>query len=114
MKKALLLSTAVLLLCSCGGKKQLYSWGDYEKTSYNYLKNADEESTEKLVADFQEIINKQKGTRNMVPPGICADYGYLLIQQGKVNEGKEMLKKEIALYPESKVFIDRIIKMTEK
>jgi len=50
----------------------------------------------------------------MVQPGICAEYGYLLIKQGKREEGLQLLKKEIELYPESKVFITRIIKQFEK
>ena len=59
------------------------------------------------------IIKKQNGTRGMIPPGLYADYGYVLIQSNKIEEGKLMLQKEVELYPESKVFIDRILKMLE-
>ena len=44
------------------------------------------------------------------PPGIYADYGWLLIQNNKVDEGVEMLYAEIELYPESEVFITRMLK----
>jgi hypothetical protein len=38
----------------------------------------------------------------------------LLIQQNKKSEGKVMLLKEVELYPESKVFVDRILKLIEE
>ena len=38
----------------------------------------------------------------------------LLLQVGKKEQGKDMLLKEIALYPESQLFIERILKMIEK
>ncbi|MEA3448544.1 MAG: DUF4810 domain-containing protein [Bacteroidota bacterium] len=104
----------VVVFTSCTSEKPLYTWGNYEKTSYNYLKKSDETSTQELIETYQEILETQKGTRKTVPPGICADYGYLLLQEGKTKEGKKMLMKEIALYPESKVFIDRILKMIEE
>jgi hypothetical protein len=100
-------------LTSCT-PKTLYSFGNYDDTSYKYLKNSDEKSTERLIKTYQQIIEKQQGTRNAVPPGIYADYGFVLLQANRTKEGKDMLEKEIALYPESKVFIDRILKMFEK
>jgi hypothetical protein len=38
----------------------------------------------------------------------------MLIQSGKTEEGITYLKREIEIYPESKVFIERIIKQYEK
>ncbi|MBN2635911.1 DUF4810 domain-containing protein [Draconibacterium orientale] len=114
MKKILFISLTVLLLASCTPQKPLYSWGKYEATSYNYLKNSDEKSTQELIETYQKIIEKQKGTRGVVPPGVYADYGFVLLQANKTEEGKTLLLKEVALYPESKIFIDRILKMIEE
>ena len=114
MKNVFLIVFSVVFFTACTTQKPLYSWGNYPATSYNYLKNSDEKSTQDLIVSYQKIIEKQKGTRGVVPPGIYADYGFLLLQANKVAEGKAMLMQEIELYPESKVFIERIIKMTEK
>ncbi len=114
MKKILFLAISIVLISSCTVQKPLYSWGKYETTSYNYLKNADEKSTQELIENYKKIIEKQTGSRNVPPPGIYADYGYILLQSGRTEEGKTMLKKEIELYPESKIFIDRILNMLEK
>ena len=103
-----------LLLSSCvSTPKPLYSWGNYQEDMYSYIKINTDESLEKLMKSYQNIIGKQTGSRQTIPPGICADYGYLLYQQGKTEEGLNFLKKEIALYPESAVFISRIIKNLE-
>lgn len=114
MKKIIFVSITIFLLASCTTQKPLYSWGKYENASYNYLKKSDEESTQQLIENYQEIINNQKkGSRGVVPPGIYADYGFVLLQKDKTEEGKAMLQKEIDLYPESKIFIERILKMLE-
>jgi hypothetical protein len=113
MKNLCLLLGAIWLLSSCTVQKPLYNWAKYEATSYNYLKNSDEKSTQALIENCQKIIENQTGYRNVPPPGIYADYGYVLLQVGKTDEGKALLMKEIELYPESKIFIDRILKMLE-
>lgn len=114
MNKLFVLLIPVTLLASCTSTKSLYSWSKYDISSYDYLKNNDEKSSQELIKNYQVIIAKQKGLRQVVPPGIYADYGFILLQSGKNEEGNAMLEKEIALYPESKIFIDRIIKIQKK
>lgn len=100
-----------LTLTSCGSSaKSLYSWHGYDDVAYDYSKSQSPESLEKLTNTYQKMIERQKGTRGIVPPGIYAEYGYLLIKQGKVKDGIALMEQEIALYPESSVFINRIIK----
>lgn len=112
MKKLIALGFGLFLI-SCSAPKTLYSWEKYDSNSYSYLKKSDEKSTEKLIETYQKMIKKQNGTRHMVPPGLYADYGFVLIQNNRIEEGKTMLQQEIDLYPESKIFIDRIFKMLE-
>jgi len=50
----------------------------------------------------------------VAPPGVNAEYGYLLVKAGQKEEGLTLLKQEVALYPESEKFISRIIKQLEK
>lgn len=95
-------------------KKELYFWDKYDVSSYLYLKNIDEKSTQDLITTYEAIISRQNEIRKVVPPGIYADYGFILLQTGKTEKGNLMLQKEINLYPESKIFIDRIIKIQEK
>lgn len=113
MKKLIVLAVTALIVVSCQISKPLYNWEKYDRDSYTYLKKNDDKSAEKLIKTYDKIIKKQHRTRQVVPPGIYADYGLLLIERERVDEGKKMLEKEIELYPESKIFIDRILKTLE-
>ena len=67
-----------------------------------------------MMEQYLKLIQKQKGTRKVVPPGLYAEYGYVLYMGGKKEEGLDFLKQEIKLYPESETYISRIIKQLEK
>ncbi len=114
MKKYIYIYIIALAFSSCSSTKGLYSWDKYQNASYNYFKKADEKSIDQIMVQYQKIIKQQNGTRKVTPPGMFADYGYFLIQRGDLKRGKENLKKEILLYPESKIFIDRILKLIEE
>lgn len=111
--KILAMVMTLTMAAACTTQKPFYTWNDYEAKSYEYLKNSDEASTQNLMETYEKIIKTQKGSRGVVPPGIYADYGFLLLQADKTVEGQQMLAKEVELYPESKVFIDRILQMME-
>lgn len=99
---------------SCNSTQNLYSWYNYEDATYQYSKKQTEELQAKVLEQYKKITENQKGVRGVVPPGMYAEYGYLLCKSGKKTEGLGFLKKEIELYPESKAFISRIIKQFEK
>lgn len=113
MKKFFLLLFVVVFFSSCG-TSALYNWNKYEDTSYAYYKTQTPEAIEALLKTYEKMIKNQNGTRKVVPPGIYAEYGYLLIKNGKKDDGIEMLRKEISTYPESQIFIERIINQLEK
>ena len=142
MKRVLYLAIAVVLLSSCGMTKSLYYWGGtqngtttYEHLAYQSYDKQTPKSLCNLVAAYENMVTNPGGTRQVPPPGICAEYGYLLLQpetaeaflnnatpiQKKLfnsedysalfqERGKELLQKEIELYPESAKFIEPLIK----
>ncbi len=117
MKRNILLLLSVIVICcmtSCSSNTSLYSWYDYEDATYKYYKNPDEKKQEKMMNQYAKMLQNQKGTRKIVPPGLNAEYGFMLVKAGKKEEGLALLKKEIELYPESKNYITRIINQLEK
>ena len=113
IRKTVFFSLMLVLLTACGTSKELYTWYDYENQAYQYMKKQSPQAQEKLMKSYDKIIGKQSGKRGTIPPGISAEKGYMLIKQGKVEEGIPYLKQEIELYPESEIFISRIIKQLE-
>lgn len=120
LKKLFCIGIVSLSIASCSTAKHLYTWNDYDKTSYNYLKNLDDESLAEFETTLKGLVepvgrfkNEKKNKKTVIAPGICAEYGYFLLKKGKKNEAVEMFKKEVALFPESKIFIDRILKKLE-
>lgn len=106
MKKLLIFVVSVIFLVGCGGaSKSLYTMSSHDAKLYEYSKTADTKATLK---ELDEII---KANPNRVPPGIYAEYGYLLLQQKQAKEAVAYFKKEMAIYPESTVFMQRMIQV---
>ena len=142
MRKAVVLFASALLLMSCGTTSSLYYWGGesggttaYENLAYNSYDKQTPKSLCDLVCVYEKMVTKPGGSRMVPPPGICAEYGYLLLNpdtaetflnnatasQKKMfdgsdysvifrERGEEMLKKEMEYYPESARFIAPLIK----
>jgi len=114
MKKIFIIVGCLIAITACTTEKSLYSWYDSEDAAYTYTKRQTEEALTKAMVQYEKVIKKQKGTRMVVPPGVNAEYGYLLYKAGKKKEGLALLKAEKETYPESERFISRIIKQLEK
>ncbi|MBO5804865.1 MAG: DUF4810 domain-containing protein [Bacteroidales bacterium] len=137
---------SAMLLPSCGttSVSYLYYWGNdvnseanataYEVFTYDVLENRTPESICNLIALYEDIVTNAGKNGKDVPPGILAEYGYVLLQsdspaifeehatklQKKMfntadysslfrQKGESMLKKEMELYPESAKFIAPLI-----
>ena len=145
MRKVLMLAVASLLLCSCGPSAAvLYYWGGnaskgvtrYEDRFYDaYGKSQSPESLCDMLCVYEDMLRNPGGERGVVPPGICAEYGYLLLKpetaaafaesaskrERAIYErsdyatyfpeyGLKLLQKEMELYPESRKFIEPLLK----
>ena len=108
-KKYLYLFLIPLFFSSCA-TSTLYNWGKYEKRTYKYFSHLSPSATDKLISFYRSNIVHPSGTRKVVAPGMYAEYGYLLLMQGKREIGIQMLENEVRLYPESEIFIKRILK----
>ena len=144
MKKILFSSIVILLMTSCA-TPSMYYWGSnpysnngtskYEQLAYNSYDKQTPQSICDLICLYEDMVSNPGGTRGVVPPGIYAEYGFLLLQettaetfekyatkkQKRIIEssdyatlfaarGVALLQKEIELYPESKKFIEPLLK----
>jgi hypothetical protein len=108
--RTLLLTPVLLLLAAgCATQHQRYDWGNYDPSLYGYYKNP--AKVGELSASLAAVIDAASTDHATVPPGIYAEYGYLQLQQGKNLAAVDLFKQEESHWPESKVFMDRMIKV---
>jgi hypothetical protein len=96
------------LMCACATTHDRYNWGTYESSLYLYYKDPATEA--KFSQSLQALIATAQQNRSVVAPGLYAEYGYLLLKQGKSQDAIHAFREEEDHWPESKVFMDQMIK----
>ncbi len=99
----------VVTLGACAATTQKYNWEKYDPALYGYYKSP--AKLAELNQALEAIIKSADINKARVPPGIYAEYGYLQLQAGKSAEAVTMFEEEETHWPESKVFMDRMIKV---
>jgi hypothetical protein len=87
-----------------------YHWGNYENSLFRYYKNPSE--VKELAGSLFMIIKKGEQD-GRVPPGLYAEYGYLLFVTGNAEEAVAYFEKEKNIWPESSVLMDKMIATTK-
>lgn len=92
--------------------KPLYNWNLYENSlQASYVAHDDGQAWSGLDA----TITSSRQTGGRLPPGVCAEYGFLLYKRGDGERAIEYFQQEERLFPESKPLMDRLIaKVKEK
>lgn len=146
MTRKLFIAIVVICMTSCTMPTPLYYWGkasggvsSYENLSY---KRYDKESPKVIcmaMAMYEDLLAHPGGTRQVPPPGICAEYAHMLLQadildifdeyatkeQKKQFENSpygsdpylkamKLFEKEIETYPESAQFITPLLTKFKK
>ena len=99
----------LLMAAGCVTQHQRYDWGSYDPSLYGYYR--DPAKLGELSAALAAVIDAASTNHATIPPGIYAEYGYLQLQQGKNLAAVDLFKQEESHWPESKVFMDRMIKV---
>ncbi|AVY93545.1 DUF4810 domain-containing protein [Microvirgula curvata] len=99
---------AALMLAGCAAQRDKYTWGEYESSLYSYYKNP--ENAAALTLALQKTIEGAEKGKLPPAPGLYAEYGYLLMQQGKKQEAIAAFEKEKQRWPESGKLMDNMIK----
>lgn len=105
----------VAVLPSCSPKAPLYAWYNYDDVAYELMKDGTEANEEALRTVGIRMVcgaGKVDGLKDggTVPPGVYAEVGYIYFKQGKKDLAVQYFEKEMEAYPESKVYVSRILK----
>jgi hypothetical protein len=114
MIRGILVLGAGTVLAGCAAPQSRYEWGSYEEVVYaSYLARDDvpaEKQVELLEKDYQVARSENK----RMPPGWHAHLGYLYYQVGRSDQARQELLTEKAQFPESAVFVDRLLANVKK
>ena len=136
LRRFTLLLAVGLLLSACGPTAQvLYNWGgeydgvtEYERLAYRSSAKQSPESMCAMLVMYENLVNHPGGLRQIPPPGICAEYAWLLAQPETaatfaehassrqkaalgfataafLDRSRELFEMEMRYYPESITFI---------
>jgi hypothetical protein len=112
----LLVLSLSILAFGCAQPK-MYYWGDYSKSLYSYRKTPNDENLLKHKQVLESIIDESQKANLRVPPGVYAELGYFYFRENKDKEALKYFDLEEKLYPESKIFMERLsqaVKAREK
>jgi hypothetical protein len=106
----LALLTGLLMLNGCANQHQsLYQWGSYESQIYAMYSDSNKVSAEEQILKLESDFQKAQSANKSLPPGYHAHLGFLYFQTGKTDQAVQSLQTEKALFPESTVYMDRLI-----
>lgn len=98
-----------LLLAACVQKPALYDWGSYDKTLLAYYKDTSQ------LGHFEEelfsLINATENIDKPLPPGIYAEYAFLQLRKGNMQEAIHFFETEKNYWPESTLLMDTMIRL---
>jgi hypothetical protein len=100
----------ILLMLGCG-PRTLYTWEHYDNHLYGHYK--DPAQKERFIEALKEVVNEAEAS-GKVPPGIYAEYGYVLYEQGNGPMAIQYFQKEAEKWPESRIFMTKMIAIVQK
>ena len=104
----LVAALAALACAGCQAPTALYHWNGYDEALYaHYRKPQDREA---FVAGLRTTIDGARAQGLRVPPGIYAEYGYALYEEGKAQEAIPWFELEARDWPESRLLMQKMIR----
>src|SRR3982074_814839 len=109
MLRGIFVLGASLVLAGCAAPQSRYEWGSYEEVVYASYLSHDDVPAEKQVELLEKDYQIARSTNKRMPPGWHAHMGYLYYQVGKGDQARQELATEKAEFPESAVFVNRLL-----
>jgi len=103
-----LLLAALLPAAACSSPR--YDWGPYEDSVLAVELDFREQQLMDEIAALEEHIHQLQLRDEVAPPGMHAHVGYLQYLAGDTGAAARHFEAEKALYPQSTVFMDGLLK----
>lgn len=90
----------------------LYRWNGYDDRLYAHYRNP--QDREAWVEGLKVAILDAEGAGRRVPPGVYAEYGYALQEEGRMAEAITYYGRERDTWPESRLFMEKMIRNAQR
>jgi len=94
--------------------RTLYSWGGYEQVIYLNHATPGASDPQTQVITLEKDYQDARASSQKLPPGWHAHLGYLYFQLGKTDQAQQEFVAEKTQFPESTVFMDRLLAKMKK
>lgn len=112
MSKKLILSMVVLvLLTGCASNQGLYDWGQYQETLF--VVYHEPEFKEESLKSYLEFIGSGGTPEHPIAPGLFAEAGTFMLEQGDVDAAIKYYRMEYEAWPESQPMLGMLIENLE-
>lgn len=109
--RTILAATAALVVSACAPQSR-YHWGSYDESLYKHYKNP--QDREAWLESLKRTILEAEQGGMKVPPGMYAEYGFALYEEGQSQASVSWFQKEKQTWPESSVLMDKMIRNAER
>jgi len=104
-----------LFLTACANQNnRLYQWGSYENMVYESYHEPGKYSSQSQIIEMEKDLEKARAANKSLPPGHYAYLGYLYFQSGQLDKALTALETEKTIFPESTIYMDRLIAQIKK
>ena len=71
-------------------------------------------SSQSQIIEMEKDLEKARAANKSLPPGHYAYLGYLYFQSGQLDKALTALQTEKTIFPESAIYMDRLIAQIKK
>jgi hypothetical protein len=111
-RHAAFLAAVVALAATGCAPQSMYHWRGYDDGLYRHYKNP--QDREQWVETLKTVILEAEEGGRRVPPGVYAEYGYALYEEGAFPQAIAYFEKERAKWPESRLLMEKMIRNAER
>lgn len=103
---------SLVLLSACASQSN--EWGNYSNQLYAYYKTPTDAQRLQLTDELQKIFARAELKGKAPPPGLFAEYGTIMLEQGDQHSAVEYYIKERDAWPESRVLMESLIQTLQQ
>jgi len=114
MRILLLMALAMSAAACVSRPAPLYYWDQYEEVIYSNHAKPGAADPQMQIGALEQEYQAARAENTKLPPGWHAHLGYLYFQAGKADQAQQEFVTEKTQFPESAVFMDRLLARLKK